>query len=405
MKVLVYTAPIKGHLFPTVPIMLELHRRGHDVVVYTVPSEVPLLRDLGLKAHEVDSAITAIEVKDYTGRSPMDSLTLGTRAMVERGRIDGPELRTAIDQEQPDVVVADVLSWGASAVAETSGLPWAIIQHAPTPLPAPEVPPFGPGLKPMGGRLGRLRNRVLMPFTLGAVERSLVPPLNELRAWFGAEPIDCAADLFSRPPLTLYLTSKDLDYPRADWPDSFAITGPLNWDPPATTPAWIDALSRPVALVTTSSAFQDDGELVRTSLAGLAHEDLDVVATMPAGVEPQDVPANAHLEEFVPHSLLLPKAVVAITHGGFGATQKALSSGVPVVVVPFGRDQAEVARRVEWRGLGVVLRRKKLTSETIREAVTRARGLTPTVREFAERMKSEGGAALAADRLEQLARE
>ena len=37
---------------------------------------------------------------------------------------------------------------------------------------------------------------------------------------------------------------------------------------------------------------------------------------------------------------------VAVTHGGIGATQKALARGVPVCVVPFGHDQFEVARRV-----------------------------------------------------------
>lgn len=404
MKVLVYTAPIKGHLFPVVPIMLELHRRGHEVVVHTAPPQVPLLRELGLKAHEVDPAIEEIEVKDYTGKTPMDSLTLGTQAMVERGRLDGPEMRAAIEREQPDVLVVDCIAWGASAVTEVSGLPWASIQHSPTPFPSPEVPPFGPGLRPMAGRLGRLRNRVLMPLTLGVVERHLVPPLNELRHELGAPPVDGAATLFSQAPLTLYLTSREFDYPRDSWPSSFAFTGPLNWDPPTTPPPWLDELTRPVALVTTSSAFQDDGELVRVTLAGLAAEDLDVVATMPTGVEPQDVPANAHLEEFVPHSLVLPKAAVAITHGGFGATQKALSAGVPVVVVPFGRDQAEVGRRAEWRGLGVMLPRKKLTPQSIRRAVAQARTLAPNAQAFAATMRSEAGAGLAADRLEQLAK-
>ena len=37
----------------------------------------------------------------------------------------------------------------------------------------------------------------------------------------------------------------------------------------------------------------------------------------------------------------------AITHGGMGTTLKALDPGVPVPVVPFARDQAEFARRVE----------------------------------------------------------
>lgn len=402
MRILAYTAPAKGHLYPAVPILLELQRRGHHVIVHTALSEVPHLRDLGLEARHVDPAIDRIELKDYTGKNAVESITLGTRAMAQRGRIDGPEFRSAVERERPDALIVDVLAWGASAVAEVSGLPWAIIQHSPTALPATGVPPFGPGLRPMGGLLGRVRDRVVAPLALGAIERGLLPSLNELRAELGATRVLNAEDLFSRAPLTLYLTSEQLDYPRAHWPESFAFVGPLAWDPPTTSPAWIDDLTRPVALVTTSSAFQDDGELVRIALAGLASEELDVVATMPAGVEPQTVPANARLEEFVPHSLVLPRAAVAITHGGFGATQKALSHGVPVVVVPFGRDQHEVARRVEWRGLGVILPRKKLTPDAIRESVERARRLTPNVQEFAEQMHSGSGAAHAVDRLEQL---
>lgn len=402
MKVLVYTAPAKGHLFPTIPIVLELQKRGHDVVLYALGSEVERLRGLGITAHPVDPALDDVKLLDYTGKNPLDSLKLGTKAFVERGRIDGPEMRVAIDREVPDLLIVDVLSWGAWAVAEASGLPWAVLQHAPTPLPSAEVPPFGPGLKPMRGPLGRLRNRILMPLTLGAVERAIMGPLNELRSSFDAPVIPDAKTMFSGPPLTLYLTTKALEYPRTNWPESFCFTGPLNWDPAMEAPAWLGELNRPIALVTSSSEFQDDGRLITTALAGLAGEDFDVVATMPAGVEAQAIPANAHLEEFVPHSLVLPKAAVAITHGGFGATQKAISNGVPVVVVPFGRDQAEVGRRVEAAGLGVFLPLKRLTPERLRAAVHEATALAPVVRAFAERVRAEPGPSAAVDRLEAL---
>jgi MGT family glycosyltransferase len=123
---------------------------------------------------------------------------------------------------------------------------------------------------------------------------------------------------------------------------------------------------------------------------------------MPAGAGSFPVPANARVEEFVPHSHLLPHAEVVVTHGGMGATQKALTAGVPVVVVPWGRDQAEVGRRAEAAGVGVFLPKKKLTPETLRDAVQRARALKPAAAAFADTMKREGGAPLAADRLEQL---
>jgi MGT family glycosyltransferase len=403
VKVLVYTAPARGHLFPTVPILLELQRRGHEVVIRTIGVEVAGLRALGFKADAVDPAIDAIEMADFKEHNPLASLKAGVANFIARGELQVPELRLAIELERPDLLLVDALCWGAAAVAEVSGLPWASIQHSPTPLPAPEVPPFGPGFRLTTGRFGRLRNRLLTPLTIGMLERAALPGANALRATAGAPPLLDAVDMFTRPPLTLYLTARALEYPRTYWPESYVFTGPLSWDADVEPPTWLGELTRPVALVTTSSEFQDDGVLVRSALSALAQEDLDVVATMPAGIEAYDVPPNAHLAEFVPHSLVLPKAVVAITHGGFGATQKALASGVPVVVVPFGRDQAEVGRRAEAAGAGVLLSPKRLSPDRLCAAVHRAIALKPSTEDLAAKMGTEGGAPLAAARLEALA--
>src|SRR6185437_2256167 len=108
---------------------------------------------------------------------------------------------------------------------------------------------------------------------------------------------------------------------------------------------------------------------VRTALDALAHDDMVVVATMPSANLTGDVPANARVEQFIPHGPLLERAACAITHGGAGATQKALAAGVPVCVVPFGRDQLEVARRVEISEAGVRLPLKRLSARRLRDCV------------------------------------
>lgn len=128
------------------------------------------------------------------------------------------------------------------------------------------------------------------------------------------------------------------------------------WEPLPEPPEWLSAVEGPIVLVTTSSQFQNDGRLVIAALEALADEPATVVATVPAGT-PDDytIPANAHLEKFLPHGPLLERAACAITHGGMGATQKTLAHGVPVCAVPFGRDQFEVARRVEVAGAGTFL--------------------------------------------------
>jgi UDP:flavonoid glycosyltransferase YjiC (YdhE family) len=85
-----------------------------------------------------------------------------------------------------------------------------------------------------------------------------------------------------------------------------------------------------------------------------------------------------------------------------GATQKALAAGVPVVAVPFGRDQLEVARRVEVSGAGVRLQTSKLTPQRLHAAVAQAIGLRPAARQLAAAFTAAGGARRAAQALESL---
>lgn len=96
-------------------------------------------------------------------------------------------------------------------------------------------------------------------------------------------------------------------------------------------------------LVTASSELQNDARLVQSALDGLADEPLAVISTLPAGDPSSFQRAHARVECFIPHRAVLDRAVCAVTHGGMGATQKALAAGVAVCVLAFGRDQLEVA--------------------------------------------------------------
>jgi UDP:flavonoid glycosyltransferase YjiC (YdhE family) len=84
-----------------------------------------------------------------------------------------------------------------------------------------------------------------------------------------------------------------------------------------------------------------------------------------------------------------------------GATQKALAHGVPVCVVPFGRDQFEVARRVEVARCGTRLPAKKLSAERLRMKVREAITMTDGAKRVAAGFAATGGAARGADLYEQ----
>jgi len=124
--------------------------------------------------------------------------------------------------------------------------------------------------------------------------------------------------------------------------------------------------------------------------------------TFPAGVPAgTTAPANATVCEFVPHSVVLDRAACAVTHGGMGTTQKALVRGVPVCVVPQGRDQFEVARRVEVAKCGTRLLPKDLTPVRLRDKVRQAMARTDGARRVAAGYAATGGAAHGADLIEQ----
>src|SRR4029078_2829633 len=81
------------------------------------------------------------------------------------------------------------------------------------------------------------------------------------------------------------------------------------------------------------------------------------------------VPMNTFVTEHIPHDLLLPKVDVMVTNGGYGAVQRALSTGVPLVVAANTGDKPEVAARVACAGAGVNLRTGTPTPSAVRVAV------------------------------------
>lgn len=400
-RVLAYTSPARGHLFPLVPILLQLRERGHDVSVRTLAAEVEPMRALGLDAAPIDPAIEAIVHDDHRARTPLGAQRLAVRTFTRRAVLDARDLRRAVAEVEPDTALVDVQAWGALASAEAWGGAWGSWCPYPLPLPSRGAPPFGPGLAPAGGSFGRLRDALLGPLTFGALARLVLPGVNAVRRQVGLAPLEDPARLFTGIPLLLYLTAEPFEYPHPDWPQTIRLVGPCEWDPPAPPPAWLAEVREPIVLVTTSSEFQDDGRLVRCALEALAGEPVHVVATLPsADPVAHRPPGNARVLPFTPHAPILDRAVCAITHGGMGATQKALVRGVPVCAVPFGRDQLEVARRVEVAGAGVRLPARRLTPERLRAAVREATGKAEGARRVAEGYRAAGGAVAAADLVE-----
>jgi sterol 3beta-glucosyltransferase len=104
------------------------------------------------------------------------------------------------------------------------------------------------------------------------------------------------------------------------------------------------------------------------------------------------------------HDWLFPRMETVVHHGGAGTTAAALRAGTPSVIVPWTTDQPFWARRVEAAGLGIAVRRDKVSvdalADAIADAIERASGRRPAAEAMALEIAKENGVGGAIEILE-----
>jgi MGT family glycosyltransferase len=403
-RILVYQSASPGNTFPAVDKLLELRARGHEVHVRGGDAEAKRLSATGMHTSTIDRRIESVQIDDWRGRMQVDALRRLIRAYAKLAELELPDLQRAITNVRPDALVVDINCHGGMYAAEASGLPWAVFCPYPPAFRSADAPPHGVGWHPARTALGHLRDRLWWAFgdRLAAPE---LRPFNALRTRIGLAPIAKFDEHYLKSDVFIAFTAEPFEYPRSDWPANVRLVGPGRWEPPIEPPAWLEAETRPIVLVTASTAYQRDDKLIATALEALADGRFAVVATTGA-LDPEafEAPSNARVEAFLPHRPLLERASCVVCHAGHGITVKALSAGVPVCAVPFCRDQFDVARRVEVSDAGARLHHRRLNAKRLRAAVERTMTKRAGADRVARAFAAAGGPPAAADAVEELLR-
>jgi MGT family glycosyltransferase len=403
-----------GAVFPTLSLASALVERGHQVRVLGDPVLVEEIEATGAQPitwtrapHRSERTVESDLFKDWEARTPMggmarirDRLMFGPAADVARDVLD------ELERQPADLIVTEPMLAGALLAGESAGVPAALIFTTVDPFPAEGRPPFGPGFRPAAGPAGRLRDRLMSRAGRSVWNRGL-GALNAARAELGLAPVDDAFGYLMGAGRILVLTSEVFDYPDLPRHPEVRVVGPRLDDPIWAGGVELPPGQDPLVLVGMSTSYQDHESLLRRCAAALGELPVRGLVTTGPALEPFGAAGNVSVVQAAPHAAVLPHTDVVVTHGGHGTALKALAAGVPLVVLPIGRDQLEIAARVVVAGAGLRLKPSaspEKIAAAVREVLEDAR-FARNAQRLAAAIAEETASDRAVAELEELTRE
>lgn len=390
MRVLLATAGSRGDVEPFFSLASALREAGH-VVRVAAPEDPDAGRDVDVVSLGVSFAELGRAVADIGGmRAFREHIRPAMRTML--GRV----VDEAVNW-QPDVIVAHPKLLTVPVVAEHLGVPYLTVELTPVLTPTSEFPAagvlncsFGPAINRLSYRAAAVGERMFRADIRAARQRlglsgtqNLAPPSGSLVA--------VSPTLLPRP---------------ADWPATAHLTG--DWSRQPSPEGNLDTAVRDFAAGEAPYLYAGFGSMRGGDAATRAEAIVDggrraglrvLLATGWGGLEPPQrcLGGDVLVVSSVPHDVVLPRAAVAIHHGGAGTVHAAARAGTPSVLVPFLADQPFWARLLHRSGLtGPPLDRDRLTADRVHAAIADAADRRPAVDRVAERMRAENGPATAA---------
>jgi MGT family glycosyltransferase len=312
-----------------------------------------------------------------------------------------------------DLLVSHQVPLTAPLVAEKTGVKWissVLFPIAFTSVYDPPTPPQLPALRTIAATHPFVARTL---FGVGKwTTRSWVEPIQRLRQELGLP--RSQNPIFEgqhSPTLVLALFSKLLEQVQPDFPPNTLVTGFPFYDrkddqqSPSDLMQFLNDGEPPILFTLGSSLVWIAKDFYRVSIE--AAQKLGKRALLLVGdkrnLEHIKLPEGMVAFDYAPHSLVMPRASVIVHQGGIGTTGQALRAGRPMLVVPFGQDQPDNARRCVRLGVGRSLSYARFTTPRVVSELSQL--LTnPSYSEQAEKVgrqvEAENGTKRACDAIE-----
>lgn len=396
-KALFFNVPAHGHINPSLPLVAELVRRGHEVTYFNTPAFQAKIEAAGAVFQPYASIKDDyFDSQGLHGGLPQKvayELMTTTNAVL-------PDLLETARTLQPDYILYDgMCPWGCM-VARILKLP-AVASLSLLPLNSP------PPRALLNGQLLRaILSAVLPHFRKGLQANRLsqalakqyqVPPLGTMQM------MNAPADL------EISYTSEYFQ-PYADTVSkAVRFVGRTIDEAPSNASFSFDQVKgRELVYISLGTLNNDDIVFFRTCIQAFTGSDTFVIMSTGKRVQPEalgKLPENIAVYDWVPQTQVIKRAALFITHAGLNSVHDGLYFGVPLLLIPQQVEQFMTALRVVELGAGLMLQANKVNAEVIRSSAARLlaeANFKNKAKGIGESFRNAGGMTRAVDEIEAL---
>ena len=390
MRILWFCIPAYGHTNPTIEVVRELTRRGHEVRYYSFKEFQERIEGAGAEFVGCDAYLPAIDSDAERRLRKVSTTEMSVQSFRIVGILD-PVISQDVASWHPDVVVTDSACFWGKLTALKFNLPWVCstttfafnkdsakyMQQS-----ASEIADMLFGLPRMNREIRKLR-------VLGYQVKSALDIVQN-----------------KSDDNTIVYTSRTFQ-PCAETFDEthYRFVGPsvCNVEPRAKS-------GRPLVYASLGTVINDRPSFYRTLIEALRGEEVDLLISCGKAFDPAclgELPANVRVEQYVNQMEVLSRASLFITHCGMNSASEGMWMAVPELLFPLTGEQRAVARRVAEVGAGTMLDEADTKdAERLKAAVLCAlvdEGISTGAVRMSNDLRSCAGPSGAADFIEQVA--
>ena len=348
MKIAWFCIPAYGHTNPTLGVVKELTKAGHQVYYFSFEMFREKIEQAGAVFISCDGYDFEMEDKDNADRVGKDK-AFATELLVSSTLALDEMTTEKVEEIKPDIIVSDSVAFWGKLVAMKHGLPYV---SSTTTFAFNRY--SAKYMKESSWDIAKML--VTMPKINKQIKR--------LRK--KGYPVNGILDIVQNDndTNTIVYTSKYFQ-PYADsFSDRYHFIGPSIR--PIVDP--IEKTAEKTVYISMGTVNQNQ-EFYRNCIHALGETDWQVILSMGTNTEQFDnLPENIQVHETVDQMAVLSIADAFITHCGMNSASEGLYYQVPLVLFPQTPEQGAVAKRTEELGAGIML--ESISEEDILHALT-----------------------------------